>query len=231
MITLKKVILGALSLLSIFAVQPVNAALITDASSLTGAVSLIDFSEFTGSNQHQKINGPVNIGTPIGEDIQASATTDSPDLSLTNTLWDLGTSGQWDTTRNGFLGIFSNSVANDHPIKISFDSANISGFGFFINAYNAGPIILKAFGKGDTSLEEHTIKANGLPSAGSDNDGVFKGIQRANADIEFITISGYRAVFDDLQFTRTVPEPSSILLLMLGLAGIGASVRNSKRAH
>ncbi|MGY8870781.1 MAG: PEP-CTERM sorting domain-containing protein [Pseudomonadales bacterium] len=248
---MKNKILGTLSLLSILAVQPANAAFITDVSSLTGAVNLIDFSEFTGSNQHNRVNGPINIGTPVGEDIQVSTTQDPEDLWLTNTTWGLGDNQAWNTGRDGFLGMSPSSPNNSFPIKISFNTANISGFGFLMNFYsdalsnsgpanisNLGPISISAFDTGATLLEEFIINGSDSTSINtptSNNDGAFRGIKRDSADIAYIELLGFRSVFDDLQFTRAVtssiPEPGSILLLMLGLAGIGASTRNNKQAH
>lgn len=243
MITLKNKILGTLSLLSILAVQPANAAFITDISSLTGAVNLIDFSEFTGSNQHHRVNGPINIGTPIGESIEVSTAQDPLDLWLTNTTWDLSNNQEWNSGRNGFLGISQPDNVNVFPVRIDFNSGNISSFGFFMNYFsrrdaNNGVVSLSAFDSGSTLLEEFVINGSdstSINTPSSNNDGAFRGIKRDNADIAYIELLGFHAVFDDLQFTRagtsSVPEPGSILLLMLGLAGIRASARNSKKTH
>jgi hypothetical protein len=242
-ITLKIKILGTLSLLSILAVQPANAAFITDVSSLTGAINLIDFSEFTGSNQHQRINGPINIGAPVGEDIQVSTAQDPEDLWLANTTWNLSNNQEWTSDRNGFLGIYQPDNVNVFPVRIDFNSGDISSFGFFMNYFSNtgednGVVSLSAYDSGSTLLEEFIINASNSTSISTpeNNDrGAFRGIKRDNSDIAYIELLGFHSVFDDLQFTRSgtssVPEPGSILVLMLGLAGIGASTRNNKQVH
>lgn len=227
-------ILGALCLLPALVVGSAQAALITDASSLTGSSTTIDFSQFAG-NEQQGINGLIQLSTLAGEDIQARTSNDPKDLWLTNTSWNLADNGSWDAARDGFLGIKPSSIQNTNPIQIYFNSGYISGFGFFMNYFLdpntiAGSVSLSAYDTGATLLEEFIINpaGDGISTSGLNNGGAFKGIQRSTADIAYIELTGFNAVFDDLQFTRDVPEPTSIALLLLGLAGVGYSCKKTK---
>lgn len=223
---------SALCLLPALVIGSAQAALITDASNLTGSSTTIDFSQFAGTgNDHNQVNGPIQIGSST-EDIQVFTSYDPRNLWLTNIDWDLADNGTWGSGRNGFLGTFSTDTQNVNPIQIHFKSGNISGFGFFMNYFLndntiAGSVSLSAYDAGETLLEEFIINplGDGISTSGLNNGGAFKGIQRSTADIAYIQLTGFNAVFDDLQFTRDVPEPSSIALLLLGLAGVGYSTR------
>lgn len=224
-------IFSALCLLPALAIGSAKAALITDSSGLTGSPATIDFSQFVGvGNDHNKINGPINIGTATDE-VEASTANDPLTLWLTNIDWGLADNGTWDSGRNGFLGTRSSDTSNINPINIHFKQGNISGFGFFMNYLTDintidGSVRLSAYNSGATLLEEFIINPTGadINTFGS-NDGAFRGIQRDKADIAYIQLTGFNAVFDDLQYTRDVPEPASIALLLLGLAGVGYSTR------
>lgn len=217
--------LSAFILLPALTIGSAQAALITDSSDLVGSTTTIDFSQFVG-NEYNEINGPINIGTST-EEVLASTRHDPLTLWLTNIDWGLSGNGTWGSGRDGFLGTRSADTKNVNPIKIVFESGNISGFGFFMNYLTDsntidGSVSLSAYTSGATLLEKFIINPTGagISTSGS-NNGAFRGIQRDTADISYIQLTGFNAVFDDFQFTRAVPEPASIALLLVGLAGIG----------
>ena len=225
---------SAFCLLPALAIGSAQAALITDSSDLVGSTTTIDFNQFVGSKQLNGINGPINIGTPT-EKVQASTLYDPLTMWLTNIDWSLADNGSWNSGRDGFLGTSSTASQNVNPVKIVFESGNISGFGFFMNYFLdantiASSVSLSAYDSGATLLEEFTINPAGVGiSTFGFNEGAFRGIQRDTADIDYILLTASNAVFDNLQFTRSasVPEPASIALLLAGLAGIGYT--NKKR--
>ncbi len=77
-------------------------AFITSAGQLSGATSTIDFSQFTGGNQHFGVTGPVQIGGSVGADVTAGSA--SGDLWLYNAGWGLVGNGSWNSGRQGFFG-------------------------------------------------------------------------------------------------------------------------------
>jgi hypothetical protein len=76
------------------------------------------------------------------------------------------------------------------------------------------------------------ISTSILPLLSGSNDGAFRGIQRAQADIEYFEYSGQYAVMDDLTVTdaSSVPEPGSILLFGSGVLGLLAKARQRRRS-
>ncbi|WP_395340035.1 hypothetical protein PN836_015905 [Ningiella sp. W23] len=206
-----------------------NAALLTDPAGLVGTQSLIDFSQFTGTNQKEGVGTAEQIGDLVGEDIQAQSI-GSSELWLYDVSWGLSTNGDWNSDRNGWLGIFP----GEGPVRIDFNTADISGFGFFMNIVpEFGTVSLSAFDSSGTLLEFFDITATAnISTPDAINGGAFRGIQLATTNIAYIELVGDTAVFDDLRFVRSTinaSAPTSFVLIALAIVGIAfSSVKRRK---
>lgn len=132
-------------------------------------------------------------------------------LALSGTLAD---DPQSPTNVVGSLEINTEQLDLDHFLEIVSIDALQSRVGVWLNP-SLGDVTFSAFDSTGTQLETTPGTA-----------GNFVGIQRATADIKFVSVVGGAAGFtiDDLTFagtpTTTTPEPATFLLLALGSAAL-----------
>ena len=130
--------------------------------------------------------------------------------------------GRWTSNRNGYAALNSNNP--DDSMTFTFDNL-VSGVGGFINYSRLeGNPILSIHGAGGNVLETFDLAALApINTRGQDDQGAFRGFQRATADIKSFTLSGAFVVIDDLtiETAAAVPVPASLTLLLGGLLSLG----------
>lgn len=192
------------------------------------AATVIDFSEFSGSFLFTA--GPVQIGGPVGLDIEWSSS--NVNAVIGDGQYGLVDNGNWTAGRNGYTGL---NIA-DGSMTFQFNDAPVAGVGGFMNyaAPNYGSAIIEALDQGGAILESYDILALApISTPGGTDEGAFRGIVRPQADIYAFRLLNAFDVLDDLTFTNVPtgpPEPvptlsTWALILMAGLLGMVAFVR------
>ncbi len=211
-----------------FSASSVSAALITTAAPLAPS-SIIDFQQFPLVVQTSATLPPIQVGTPVGEDVEMFGLSGTAFSQVGPVNYSLGTNGQWLSSADpNFLSAYlptSLSIA----MEFKFNSGPISGVGAFMNyAPGFSTVVIEAFDSGGVLLESYDLTAVAPinTAINSINDGAFRGIQRSTADIETLRVTGDFVVMDNLTFTR-VPEPASALVFALG--GLGILTRESRK--
>jgi len=215
-------------LLAVFFVlgfSPVTqAALVTSADQVPNA-AVIDFSEFTGGWQYTA--GPVQIGNPLGRNIEWSSTYSSSVIG--DGGYGLDGNGNWTSARVGYTGVNTNQGS----MTFRFNDAPVSAVGGFVNyavpAYAAA--LIEALDQNGVVLESYDLNALAPISTPNATDaGAFRGIARASADIYALRVSNGYVVLDDLAFSSVPPVPVPTLsawamVLLAGLLGLLALAR------
>lgn len=199
-----------------------NAILIT-----SNTISLPTIIDFSTQSPTFSVSGPIQIGGSAGEDITLTGNPNNG-LYVSNSGWGLGNNGSWG---NGMTFVAANS-ARPGDLIFSFNDGPISAVGGFMNYAPSfsGDLEITALDLAMNVLESYNITSLAdIVTPGGFNDGAFRGIDRGGLnDISHFVVSGYVPVVDDLTFARssaTVPEPGTLALLGLGLAGMGMTRR------
>ena len=149
-----------------------------------------------------------------------------------NYQWCHDYSGSFGFHLNGYWVDFGLVGDNSGVTTITIDLGGLqSAVGGFMNydSSTAYSPTISALAADGTVLESFdlTDPMNGAPisTGGALNGGAFRGIQRDSADIRFLQIGGSFLAMHDITL---VPEPSTLLLLGSGIAGL-VSLGRTKR--
>lgn len=209
---MKNFSLYSLATIVISVIALANNAMATPVTSLTGTKITIPVTNtFSG--------GPINV-TP---NITWSSTTSHSVFGYSNG-YGFSSNGFW---TKGLSMVGSNSPGD--TMTFSF-LAPVAGFGGFLNyAPNSGSTpIISTFDATHTLIESTKLT---FRTDRSTNSGEFLGFLDANADISSFTLQGsYIGGANFNVVNATVPEPTSIALLGLGLLGFAASRRKASKS-
>jgi hypothetical protein len=100
----------------------------------------------------------------------------------------------------------------------------VGGFMNYAPGFGGTPTIAALAADGTTVLESYDLSADApISTPGGVNDGAFRGISRASADIAYFRISGGYLIMHDLTLVAdptAVPEPSTMALAGIAIAGL-----------
>ncbi len=212
----------------VFAASPAAATLVTSAASLGSPTEVVDFSQFTGPSSFGP--GPVQVGGLIGEDIvwSSSNSTVQGGATIGDSLYNIIPNGSWNSGRVGFVGL----NAPTGTMLLEF-AQPVSAVGALLN-YSAGlgpDVIISALASDGSVLESYDINTLApISTPGMLNVGGFRGIVRSTADIYGFQVANSAVVLDDLTIGPAVPEPSSVMLMSVGLLAVaGVNLRRKRR--
>lgn len=223
----KNLALSAIGVCAVLgSVNTAQAALITSGASLS-STKVVDFSQF--SDYFTFTSGPVEVGGLVGESIQWSSSTPSSVIGTGG--YGLASNNYWDEGRGGYTGL---NQGYGGSMVFTFVNELKSAVGGFINYApgNGSPILIEALGDNGNVLESYDLETLApifTPFAA--NDGAFRAIQRATADIRALRVSNSYVVLDNLTFSNSnataVPTPA----LLPGLIGLGVGVLRKRKAE
>lgn len=207
----------------------VRGDLMTSPSGVPASASSIDFSQFfsAGRTRIQTGDPPIEVdefvsetvyvrpvyGTSIVGSILGVHGVVHPDNN-----YYLGVNGYWGPGREGFLGIGGGNGSRV-ALRIEFADGPVAAVGGLFNYPPDSrwfPVVISALDQNLSVLEQYSIDVVAPISTPSKLDvGEFRGISRPQDDIFALEISAPFAVIDDIRFARVVPEPSTLVLVVL----------------
>lgn len=180
----------------------------------------------SGGTSHAFTNTDSFTGGPVSENGFTWTSTNSNSVYGYDDGYNLVGNGSWGA---GLILAGLNSSSGDMTFK--FDNEVSSVWAFLNHAApesTYGDAWMSIYDINDNLLE--TFDLNIDTASSSVNDGEYWGFSRSTAEISSFVLSGGYIVAANLHtdVAATVPEPASIALLGLGLAGIGFSRRKEK---
>lgn len=168
--------------------------------------------------------GPTQVGASANQNVVFTASLPS---TLGAFIADLGINGLWGAGKVfAATGTPDDAVPGFGLLHYTFTDKATRGAGAVLNSFNAGPILMVAYGPDTTILEAHVVTVS---TPAGFNEGTFYGIVRASSDIRAVAFGGVGLVMDDLTFTTPVPEPQTYALLLAGLGLVGWVARRGAR--
>lgn len=169
--------------------------------------------------------GPHQVGNLVGLDVVLTSTDSSTVIGYGS--YGLNGNGEWQRGANPVLGGLVGLNTDSGSFLFTFNGFTVSAVGGFINYadLNYSDVIIDALDSGFNVLESYNItQLAPISTPGGTDQGAFRGIARATADIAAFRVSNAYVVLDDLTLgdaTGTViPEPGTWALSVSALAAL-----------
>ncbi len=158
---------------------------------------------FSFLKKEGNVSGPIQIGAVIGFDVTAETSSGNSSVYTNSDSFNFVGNGSWNPPKT-YLAL--NTSGDELLIKFNF--GNVSQVGAFMNYATGGQedLVITAYDSNMAVLETHNItNLADISTPGGLNEGAFRGIERPQADIAVLGISGYYPAIDHLTFSSFVP--------------------------